>query len=573
MSATSFRMAHARACCAAVLVCTLGHPGIALAQSEANPPASGAPTGLPQAPASTQGKTAGLPRSTPAPSPSGSPVSSPFGGQAKPSGLTTLASSPSKSAKQVKAAPAKRAAFDQQLLSVLNQPGGLTSDEAARQAAARSLDAEARKQDIAAADAEIDRTFYNNLPRLSLTAQYQRLSTQPAGSFGATDTGVSLVGTTDAQGPLDPNAPLVGIPISEFTEGFSFDVPLNQFFLNAGLVVPVSDYLLSVSASIEVAEQAKEAARLNEAAARLNAAANARLAYYNWVRSELEAVVAEQSLKQAQARLGTLDRNFGAGRVAQVDVLSGRSFVATSELLVRRARTGASIAKQQLAQQMRLPQQRFTIGEDPLAPFAQAKEAKDLDQLYQEALRQRLELRALISTAYAISKGVEVTEANQWPRVEAFGNLTAANPNQRIIPLEPVWRATWDVGIRIVWTPNNLKTASSQAQALKSDQRKTELQKKALEEALRTEILSAYRALSDATLSIETANAGMSAAKAAYDSRARLFQFGRSTTLQLVDAQTTLLRAKLDLINSHIAQRVARVQLDHAVGRDAVGIP
>ena len=468
--------------------------------------------------------------------------------------------------------PAEEGAFDAQLLALLNQPGGLTAAEAGRQAAARSLDAALRRQDIAAAEAEIDRTFYNNLPRLTLTAQYQRLSPQPDGSFQNADTGFGLVGTSEEAGPLDPDAPLISVPFSEFTEGFNFDVPPNQFFLNAGIVVPVSDYLLSVSASIEGAELARDAARLNEAAARLNSAANAKLAYYSWVLSELEAVVAEQSLTQAEARLGTLDRNFAAGRIAKGDVLSGKAFVASNRLLVRRARTGASLARQQLAQQMRTPAQNFTIGEDPLAPFVQAAETKNLDQLYQEAVRQRLELRALASTAYALDRGVEVTEANQWPRIEATGNVMLANPNQRIIPLEPVFRATWDLGIRVVWTPNDLKTAGARAEALKTDKRKAELQKQGLKEALRTEILSAYRSLSDATLGVETAHAGMAAAKAAYESRAHLFQFGRATNLELVDAQTALLRAKLDLLNSHISQRIARVQLDHAVGRDAKGV-
>jgi outer membrane protein TolC len=38
-----------------------------------------------------------------------------------------------------------------------------------------------------------------------------------------------------------------------------------------------------------------------------------------------------------------------------------------------------------------------------------------------------------------------------------------------------------------------------------------------------------------------------------------------------LQAETTRIQARLNLINAHIALRVARVQLDHAVGRD-VGV-
>jgi outer membrane protein TolC len=42
-----------------------------------------------------------------------------------------------------------------------------------------------------------------------------------------------------------------------------------------------------------------------------------------------------------------------------------------------------------------------------------------------------------------------------------------------------------------------------------------------------------------------------------------------ATTLELMQAETARIQARLNVINAHIGLRVARVQLDHAVGRDA----
>jgi outer membrane protein TolC len=48
-----------------------------------------------------------------------------------------------------------------------------------------------------------------------------------------------------------------------------------------------------------------------------------------------------------------------------------------------------------------------------------------------------------------------------------------------------------------------------------------------------------------------------------------LFINGRTTSTTLTDAETELTRSRLDLLNARADARVARVNLDHALGRDA----
>jgi outer membrane protein TolC len=67
---------------------------------------------------------------------------------------------------------------------------------------------------------------------------------------------------------------------------------------------------------------------------------------------------------------------------------------------------------------------------------------------------------------------------------------------------------------------------------------------------------------------VGTAEQGERAAAAALDARTRLEEQGLATTLELMQAQTAQVQARLNLINAHIALRVARVQLDHALGRE-----
>jgi outer membrane protein TolC len=214
------------------------------------------------------------------------------------------------------------------------------------------------------------------------------------------------------------------------------------------------------------------------------------------------------------------------------------------------------------------PDERLSIGEDVLAEFATAGESKAVDELYREALAQRLEIQALDKSQAALSDARSVEASRALPRFEAFGNVTYANPNPRIFPQEERWSATWDVGLQLVWAVNDLGTAGTTARSVRSQVAQLEHQQTGVERALRVEVVNALGSLEQARLNVSTAEQGQRAADAAYAAREQLQAQGMGTTLELMQAETVRIRARLNVINAHIALRVARVQLDHAVGRD-----
>jgi outer membrane protein TolC len=50
--------------------------------------------------------------------------------------------------------------------------------------------------------------------------------------------------------------------------------------------------------------------------------------------------------------------------------------------------------------------------------------------------------------------------------------------------------------------------------------------------------------------------------------RRELFRNGKTTSLDLVDAETELTRSRLRQLDARIGLAVAKARLDHAVGRD-----
>lgn len=308
---------------------------------------------------------------------------------------------------------------------------------------------------------------------------------------------------------------------------------------------------------------------MEERAARVAAGAQAKLSYYDWARARLQLVVVEQSLEQAKAQLQRLRNYFAAGRVAEADVLQSEAFVADAELGVHRATTAAVLAEQQMRIAMHAStNERFEIGEDVLAPLPPYPGAESFDQLYREALARRLEIRALDETEYSLQQAVSVQEAQRLPRLEAFGNVTYSNPNQRVFPQEDEFRATWDVGVQLVWTLNDLATASADAAITESQRQVVLTQKASIEDALRMEILSAQSAMREAELALVTAEQGQKAADAALAARELLQQHGRATAFEVLQAETARIEARLRFVEAHVAARAARARLDHAVGRD-----
>ena len=446
--------------------------------------------------------------------------------------------------------------------------GGLTSDEAARKALELSPEAGVSRAKVDSAHAQVDQVTWQYIPRLTLTASYTRLSPQPAAPEGGL--GGSLVVTDQTQpGPLQPGANLIAVDATQ-----AFQQVLDQWYLNAGLIVPLSDYIFNVKNAVNGARTAVRAAELTEKAERVKAAANARIAYYNWVGTKLQAQETEKSLERAKKQYETITAQFEAGRASRADVLRADAFVAQTELDKERARTGESIAREQLNVMMTGgeagAQPDYKIGEDIMTPLpAGPDDQKSIEELQKEATIHRLEVRALRETQTAMKEKESVDRSGAYPRIEAFGNLTYANPNQRIVPQVPEWNASWDVGVRAVWTVNDIGIKRAEVKKTQAESAELLAQQRSIEYGLRTEVVSAYQGERGARLSTKTAERGLKAAEAAYQDRVLLYENGRATSLDLLEAETSLVGARLNLVQAHVALRNSHVRLRHALGRDA----
>ena len=443
----------------------------------------------------------------------------------------------------------------EQRIAQLTHAGGLTADQVARQAVATNPDILARQAEVDAASAAVGQSEIAFAPKLTLSGSYARLS-----NFTPPLLGYAVVAGNNP-GPVTDLTKLQVVPQA-------FPVFVNATTAQAMLTLPISDYLLRLSQSYTSARRSQRAAQLQEVAQQLRVQADAKIAYYTWARATLSIVVAEQNLAQAQAHLHDVNSSFEGGIASKADVLRVESQVASAEGLLQKARHFLTVAEEQLRTAMHDPQARaLVLGED-LSSALPALSPALTPALYDEAIAHRPELQALENSELALRKQASATRAGLWPHLNGFGEVTVANPNQRFIPPQDRFDTTWSVGVALSWSPNESVSTYSQAKGADAKVRQVAAQRAALADAIRVELAAAVQAVQDADTSVATSSQGLVASEASYRVRRSLFQVGRATSGELTDAETDLLRAKLDAVNARVDQRISRIRFEHATGQD-----
>ena len=130
------------------------------------------------------------------------------------------------------------------------------------------------------------------------------------------------------------------------------------------------------------------------------------------------------------------------------------------------------------------------------------------------------------------------------------------------------WIGVWYVSAQLSWSPNETGIQASAGADASHRAAALEAQASQLKDSIEVEVKQSYQAARQADVSIATADRELRSAEEGYRVAKALFDNGRSLSSQLTDAETDLTRARLDLLNARANARVARVQLEHALGRD-----
>jgi len=458
-------------------------------------------------------------------------------------------------------APASEAArFTEELDQLLGVPAGLTADAAAERALATSFELEGRRDAVDAAEDQVTQAAVGYVPRINLAARALRLSAITPPLFGPL-----VIAPESPEGPLSSSAVLVNTPVR-------FAALRNQTTAEISLAIPITDYLLRIVPAHSAARHSAAGASLILRAARRQVATAGRLAFYRWVRARLQLVIADAAVAQSKAHLADVMQLREVGRVPQADALRVEAQLAAAELLRARALEARAVQLQKLQTLLHAAgAEEPAIGEDVRGTLAPLPDGLQSSRWVDRAMDQRPELQALAASTASLVDQANAQLGGIYPRLEAVGSATTANPNPRFFPPQDRYDTTWALGLQLGWSPTEAWATSAARSALEAQARKAATDEKQARDALRDEVVSAVEALRSSEVAVESSARGLRSAEESYRQRSELYRNGRATSVELTDAETALTQARLDRIDALLDRRVARARLLQAAGEPVEG--
>jgi outer membrane protein len=440
------------------------------------------------------------------------------------------------------AAPAtsdEMAAFEKDLNSLFVQ-GGLTADQAAARAGKVSPTVQRRLAEVEASIANVQAAQLALVPQVGGKAVYTRLSHVEPLMFA-----------------------LPGM------EPITFGIPDNSYVFQGQVGIPLSDYVFRFPKLIRAAKLGADAARTSAKASVVNAGQEARLAYYEWLRARLQVIVAERQHTQVQTVLKQVRALADAQRVSRADLMRVESNEAQAEQVVNQLRNLSALREEQLRLLIGAgADEQLALGEDPRGDITTPAAAK-LDELLAIATLKRLEFKAIDLGIEAKEKQRASEKANYLPRLSAFAVADYDRPNQRQFPQKDEFKLTWQAGVQLSWTLNDVLLERATQRRLIAETNELRADREGLLRGTRIEVLAAQQAVQLAQVSLATTQKGLAAAEEGYRVRRELLNADRATAVELVDAETDLTRARIAAFNARVDLRVAMAELAHALGEDA----
>jgi outer membrane protein TolC len=428
----------------------------------------------------------------------------------------------------------------------------LTSDEVAVRTQSTSAALATRRAEVEAAEAAVSEARITLWPRLAASGFYARYSPLSAPTLGN-------VVVAQSPGPVGADNPSVAAPLR-------FPVLLNSIGVQLGLTVSASDYVFRFPHTIAASERARAAAQAQGAAAERNTWHDGRSLYYAWARAVLDKEVADVAVDQARAHLDFARSRQGAGTGLSTEVIRFESQLASAELLQHKLANLMELLADQLRTSMHDSREdRYVIGEtldrsnDDSAPI-------EFKACYQSALSHRAELTSLLASMESEKEQAKATGALMYPRLEIYGIGLASNPNPRYIPMEDKFHITWEVGARLSYSPNELAIGLSQSRQHKARAEGLDAQRQQMMEAIRDEVLAAVQARQESALALGAAKKSLALAEDSLRVRRSLVTEGRANHVDVIDAETELVRARFVEVDAKIDAQFASIRLLRSMG-------
>lgn len=356
--------------------------------------------------------------------------------------------------------------------------------------------------------------------------------------------GVMLPQVSTAAAATYRDQQATGLPIEHhfLSLGFSLSWLLFDFGRNAALA--------------RSAAEAWQAAQLDLRSTEVDTAFNVRSAYFDLVKQQELVVVATETVQQFQTRLDQVKGFVSAGTRIPYDQTKAEVDLENARLAEVKAKDAALTAQATLANAVGL---REIVDWTPDAEAQLPELPADFDAAWEIARRSQPALAAATARERAASAIVDARIAALYPSLGLAGTYSETGSG---LPLS--WG--WSLGGLLSWVPfdgfQNLSSIDEAAASLRSARSQRTLVEQQVWLVLRT----AWLAMEDARRRLDLTSLAVHAAEQNLELAQGRFDVGKSTSVELTDAQQALAQARGDQVQARADERAARAQLARALG-------
>lgn len=294
-------------------------------------------------------------------------------------------------------------------------------------------------------------------------------------------------------------------------------------------------------------------------------------AFWAVLTAQASADVVRQALERTGAHLTDVRNQLAVGLVPPSDVLTIEAQHARQRMLIIEAE---SIFETTTAEFKRL------IGLDQSVPLELAADLKvstttvapvvrrpGLAPQDPASLADRPERRSLLFRITAAEERVAAASAGSLPVLTAIGGYDMARPNPRIFPIQEKWKPSWDIGINVRWSLFDGGRVRAETAEAAANRRAVEARLRDFDAGVQVEVRQRLAEERSARASIEAAVAGVRAATEARRVIAERFSAGVATNTDVLNAETVLLQAELDVTRARANAELAAARLQRALGQ------
>ncbi|HLG20325.1 MAG TPA: TolC family protein [Bdellovibrionota bacterium] len=318
-----------------------------------------------------------------------------------------------------------------------------------------------------------------------------------------------------------------------------------------------------VSSTVDSARALESGARKDLTSGESDLTFETTRAYWDLVTAAENQRVLKEALQSYEAHLVDAKNRKRVGMAATNEVLQVQVERDQSELTLIRAQNARQVSEANLRRILDYPSASIEPA-DPLETTLASPAAEE--DLVARAFRNRPDRAALVSRWEAARAWVNVQKSTYWPQLNAVGGYDYSNPNRKIAPPTAEFEDTWDVGVNMTMnlfeggkTKANVDQARAQAEALRQQLADTD-------ERIHFEVTSRLMNLQSAVAAFPVAERTVESAKENVSVARNRYRAGVIPSSELLDAETSALRAGLSRADVLARIHVAQADLNRAVG-------